>query len=110
MIGVRELALALPSASYRILTWREGTNAPLSSRFARVSQPPDDEAGREGPALTGQVCARARPDAAAVAVPAESGWLLATSKHIRARPRGTHCHAFPTDGDAASHYIDSEAA
>jgi SRSO17 transposase len=35
-IGVRELALALPSASYRTLTWREGTNAPLSSRFARV--------------------------------------------------------------------------
>jgi SRSO17 transposase len=35
-IGVRELALALPSASYRTITWREGTNAPLSSRFARV--------------------------------------------------------------------------
>ena len=35
-IGVRELALALPSASYRTLTWREGTNAALRSRFARV--------------------------------------------------------------------------
>ncbi|MEK9134161.1 MAG: IS701 family transposase, partial [Pseudomonadota bacterium] len=35
-IGVRELAQALPSASYRTLTWREGTNAALSSRFARV--------------------------------------------------------------------------
>jgi len=35
-IGVRELAQALPSASYRTVTWREGTNAPLSSRFARV--------------------------------------------------------------------------
>ena len=35
-IGVRELAQALPSSSYRTLTWREGTNAALSSRFARV--------------------------------------------------------------------------
>ena len=35
-IGVRELAQALPTASYRTVTWREGTNAALSSRFARV--------------------------------------------------------------------------
>ena len=35
-IGVRELAHALPSGSYRTLTWREGSNAPLRSRFARV--------------------------------------------------------------------------
>lgn len=35
-INVRELAQALPAACYRTLTWREGTNAPLSSRFARV--------------------------------------------------------------------------
>lgn len=35
-IGVRELAQALPAASYRTVTWREGTNTPLSSRFARV--------------------------------------------------------------------------
>jgi SRSO17 transposase len=35
-IGVRELAQALSAASYRTVTWREGTNAPLSSRFARV--------------------------------------------------------------------------
>ena len=35
-IGVRELAQALPAASYRTVTWREGTNAPLCSRFARV--------------------------------------------------------------------------
>ena len=35
-IGVRELALALPGAGYRKITWREGTNAALSSRFARV--------------------------------------------------------------------------
>ncbi len=35
-IGVRELAQALPATSYRTLTWREGTNAALCSRFARV--------------------------------------------------------------------------
>jgi len=35
-IGVRELAQALPAGSYRTLTWREGTNAALRSRFARV--------------------------------------------------------------------------
>src|SRR6202162_6322456 len=35
-IGVLELAQSLPRASYRTLTWREGTNAPLRSRFARV--------------------------------------------------------------------------
>ncbi len=35
-IGVRELAQALPWASYRTVTWREGSNAALRSRFARV--------------------------------------------------------------------------
>lgn len=35
-ISVSELARALPATSYRRLTWREGTSATLSSRFARV--------------------------------------------------------------------------
>jgi SRSO17 transposase len=35
-LGVRALALALPATSYRTVTWRDGTNAALSSRFARV--------------------------------------------------------------------------
>ena len=35
-ISVRELAQSLPASSYRSITWREGTNAPLRSRFARV--------------------------------------------------------------------------
>ena len=35
-IGVRELAQALPPSAYRTIPWREGTNTPLSSRFARV--------------------------------------------------------------------------
>lgn len=35
-IGVRELAQTLSAASYRTVTWREGTNAKLRSRFARV--------------------------------------------------------------------------
>ena len=38
-ISVRELAQELPWASYRTVTWREGTNAVLSSRFARVRLP-----------------------------------------------------------------------
>jgi SRSO17 transposase len=35
-IGVRELALALPATAWRAVTWREGSHAPLRSRFARV--------------------------------------------------------------------------
>ena len=35
-ISVKALAEALPRSGYRTLTWREGTNAPLRSRFARV--------------------------------------------------------------------------
>ena len=35
-IGVRELAQTLSASAWRTVTWREGTNAPLSSRFARV--------------------------------------------------------------------------
>jgi SRSO17 transposase len=35
-ISVRELARALPAGSFHTITWREGTNAPLRSRFALV--------------------------------------------------------------------------
>ena len=35
-ISVRALAQSLPRSCYRTLTWREGTNAQLRSRFARV--------------------------------------------------------------------------
>lgn len=35
-ISVLELARQLPAKSWRTLTWREGTNEPLRSRFARV--------------------------------------------------------------------------
>jgi SRSO17 transposase len=49
-ISVLALAQALPAAHYRTVTWREGTNAPLRSRFARVrvraahdNQPRDQE-------------------------------------------------------------------
>lgn len=35
-ISVYELAWALPAASYRTISWREGTNATLRSRIARV--------------------------------------------------------------------------
>jgi SRSO17 transposase len=35
-LRVLDLARALPAASFRTIEWREGTNAPLASRFARV--------------------------------------------------------------------------
>jgi SRSO17 transposase len=35
-ISVLELAKELPAKSYRTVTWREGTNTRLGSRFARV--------------------------------------------------------------------------
>lgn len=35
-ISALHIAQALPAEAYRTLTWREGTNAPLASRFARV--------------------------------------------------------------------------
>lgn len=35
-VTVKELALQLKSSAWRTLTWREGTNGRLSSRFARV--------------------------------------------------------------------------
>ena len=35
-ISVLDLARALPPGSWRTIEWREGTNAPLASRFARV--------------------------------------------------------------------------
>ena len=34
--SVKSLALALPAAAWRSVRWREGTNEPLQSRFARV--------------------------------------------------------------------------
>ena len=35
-LSVLDLARALPAASWRTIEWREGTNTPLASRFARV--------------------------------------------------------------------------
>ena len=35
-ISAKELAQALPEEAWRGVTWREGTNAPLTSRFAAV--------------------------------------------------------------------------
>lgn len=35
-ISVLDLAQSLPASNYRSIMWREGTNAPLRSRFARV--------------------------------------------------------------------------
>jgi SRSO17 transposase len=35
-LSAKELAQALPDSAWRTVTWREGTDAPLSSRFAAV--------------------------------------------------------------------------
>ena len=35
-VKVTDLALSLPAKAWRTITWREGTNEPLKSRFARV--------------------------------------------------------------------------
>jgi SRSO17 transposase len=35
-VTVKELAISLPAEAWRTITWREGTNAPLRSRFARL--------------------------------------------------------------------------
>jgi len=35
-ISAKEVALRLPAKAWRTIEWREGTNEPLSSRFARV--------------------------------------------------------------------------
>src|SRR6201987_1180848 len=35
-VSVKELALSLPKRAWRTVAWREGTNAKLRSRFARV--------------------------------------------------------------------------
>ncbi|MEO8410359.1 MAG: IS701 family transposase [Propionivibrio sp.] len=35
-LSVKTLAMALPADAYRVVTWREGTNIDLSSRFATV--------------------------------------------------------------------------
>jgi SRSO17 transposase len=35
-IKVKDLALSLPAKAWRTITWREGSNVPLKSRFARV--------------------------------------------------------------------------
>jgi SRSO17 transposase len=35
-VSAKEVALGLPAKAWRTIEWREGTNEPLSSRFARV--------------------------------------------------------------------------
>jgi SRSO17 transposase len=39
-VSVEELASSLPEDAWRIITWREGSNAPLTSRFAAVRARP----------------------------------------------------------------------
>ena len=39
-VSVKELALSLPKKAWRRVTWREGSNTPLTSRFAAVRMRP----------------------------------------------------------------------
>jgi SRSO17 transposase len=39
-VSARQLAQILPASAWHIVTWREGTNAPLTSRFAAVRARP----------------------------------------------------------------------
>ena len=67
LISVKALAESLPRSSYRTLAWREGTRAPLRSRFARV---------------------RVRVRAAQANRPRPEEWLL-----IAGKPKNAAAHA-----------------
>jgi SRSO17 transposase len=47
-MSAKELALKLPKHAWRTITWREGTNEPLRSRFARVRVHVSPTRGRRG--------------------------------------------------------------
>jgi len=47
-MSVKELALTLPKHAWRTITWREGTNERLRSRFARVRVHASPTRGRRG--------------------------------------------------------------
>lgn len=66
-IGVRERAQVLPATCFRTLVWREGTNAPLSSRFARArvrvrAHRPTDSDRKNGCSSNGPRVKASRPD------------------------------------------------
>jgi len=48
-VSVRELAKSLPADAYEDVTWREGSNASLSSRFAAIRVRPAGEDFRRAP-------------------------------------------------------------
>jgi SRSO17 transposase len=73
-IGVLELAQRLPRASYRTIAWREGTNAVLRSRFARVR------------------CRAAHADR-----PREEEWLLIEWPKDEAQPTRYFLSSLPAD-------------
>ena len=47
-LSVKQLALSLPKHAWRTITWREGTNSALRSRFARVRVHASPTRGRRG--------------------------------------------------------------
>lgn len=57
-VSVRELAKSLPADAFENVTWREGSNASLSSRFAAIRVRPAGEVPGSGPGTR-----RAQPNA-----------------------------------------------
>jgi SRSO17 transposase len=51
-MSVKDLAKSLPQHAWRTITWRQGTNDPLYSRFARVRVHASPTRGREQPEET----------------------------------------------------------
>jgi SRSO17 transposase len=53
-VSAKDLAMSLPARAFRSVTWREGTNAPLRSRFCALRVRPayrDDRAAQQRAAL-----------------------------------------------------------
>ena len=50
-VSAKQLAIELAADAWQPITWRDGSNAPLSSRFARLRvRPPHDDSKRNEPA------------------------------------------------------------
>ena len=77
-IAVKKLAMALPSDQYQTVTWRDGTNAPLTSRFTCL---------RVRPAHQSHLAATMRPEE----------WLLIEWPQGDAEPAGYWLATAPSD-------------
>ena len=60
-LQAKELAMQLPSRRFRTVTWREGTNAALSSRFAAIRVHCTSRAAQPADTLEEQCCSSSGP-------------------------------------------------